>query len=133
MKMKGDRKIMIDLLNTVLTDNTKTLFIIVVIILALEMLSGVLKAIKNKDLNSTKFREGILSKSGYFVQVGLVILVSMMINMPYLLYADLIWIACSEGVSVLENLDAMGVPFPAFIKEVLEKTKTTTENTVDKQ
>jgi phage-related holin len=67
------------------------------------------------------------------VQVGLVILVSMMVNMPYLLYADLIWISCSEGVSVLENLDAMGVPFPTFIREVLEKTKTTTEDTVNKQ
>lgn len=124
---------MMDLLNAVLTDSTKTLFIITIIILVLEMVSGVLKAVKSKSLDSTKFREGLLSKSGYFVQVGLVILVSMMVNMPYLLYADLIWISCSEGVSVLENLDAMGVPFPNFIREVLEKTKTTTEDTVNKQ
>lgn len=124
---------MMELLNTVLTDSTKTLFIILVIILVLEMASGVLAAIKNKELDSTKFREGLLSKSGYFIQVGLVLLVSMMVNMPYLLYADLIWIACSEGVSVLENLSKMGVPFPAFLKNILEKTKETTENTVDKQ
>lgn len=124
---------MMELLNTVLTDSTKTLFIILVIILVLEMASGVLAAIKNKELDSTKFREGLLSKSGYFIQVGLVLLVSMMVNMPYLLYADLIWIACSEGVSVLENLSKMGVPFPTFLKNILEKTKETTENTVDKQ
>ena len=112
--------------------NTKTLFIIVIIILALEMLSGVMKAIKNKELNSTKFREGLLSKSGYFVQIGLVLLVSMMINMPYLMCADLIWIACSEGVSVLENLEGMGVPFPEFLKSILEKTKIDAEKEVEK-
>lgn len=123
---------MIDLLNNVLTDSTKTLFIIVIIILALEMLSGVMKAIKNKELNSTKFREGLLSKSGYFVQIGLVLLVSMMINMPYLMCADLIWIACSEGVSVLENLEGMGVPFPEFLKSILEKTKIDAEKEVEK-
>lgn len=123
---------MMELLNAVLTDGTKTLFIILVFILVLEMASGVLAAIKNKELKSKKFREGLISKSGYFVQIALVLLISMMINMPYLLYADLIWIACSEGVSVLENLSKMGVPFPTFIKDILEKTREITENEIEK-
>lgn len=119
---------MMELINSVLTDQTKSLSIIVVVILILEMLSGVLAAIKNKELSSTKFRKGLLSKSGYFVQIALVFLVSIMISMPYLLYADLLWIACSEGVSVLENLNRMGVPIPEFVKNVLEKTKQNTED-----
>lgn len=119
---------MLELLNNVLNDSVKTLFIIVVIILAMEMLSGVLKAIKNKNLDSTKFREGLMSKSGYFLQIGLCLLVSMFINMPYLLYADLVWIACSEAVSVLENLSELNVPFPSFLKDILEKTKKATED-----
>ena len=121
-----------DLINSVLTDQTKILSIIVVVILILEMLSGVLAAIKNKELDSTKFREGLLSKSGYFVQIALVFLVSIMISMPYLLYADLLWIACSEGVSVLENLSRMGVPIPEFVKNVLGKTKQNTEDEMNK-
>lgn len=116
-----------ELFSIVWTSQTKTLAIICVCILFLEICSGVLKAIKNKDLDSTKFREGLLSKTGYLVQIILVILVSMMLNMPYLLYADMLWISCSEGVSVLENLSEIGVPFPAFIKDVLEKTKSNTE------
>lgn len=120
---------MMELINTVLTDQTKILFVIVVVILAFEMASGVLESIKNKELNSTKFREGLLSKSGYFLQIGLVFLVSIMITMPYLLYADLLWVACSEGVSVIENLAKMGVPMPAFVKDILEKTKTIAEDT----
>lgn len=121
-----------ELINSVLTDQTKILSIIVVVILILEMLSGVLAAIKNKELDSTKFREGLLSKSGYFVQIALVFLVSIMISMPYLLYADLLWIACSEGVSVLENLSRMGVPIPDFVKNVLGKTKQNTEDEMNK-
>ena len=121
-----------ELINNVLTDQTKILSIIVVVILILEMLSGVLAAIKNKELDSTKFREGLLSKSGYFVQIALVFLVSIMISMPYLLYADLLWIACSEGVSVLENLSRMGVPIPEFVKNVLGKTKQNTEDEMNK-
>ena len=123
---------MMELINSVLTDQTKILSIIVVVILILEMLSGVLAAIKNKELNSKKFREGLLSKSGYFVQIALVFLVSIMISMPYLLYADLLWIACSEGVSVLENLSRMGVPIPEFVKNVLGKTKQNTEDEMNK-
>ena len=121
-----------ELINNVLTDQTKILSVIVVVILILEMLSGVLAAIKNKELDSTKFREGLLSKSGYFVQIALVFLVSIMISMPYLLYADLLWIACSEGVSVLENLSRMGVPIPDFVKNVLGKTKQNTEDEMNK-
>lgn len=121
-----------ELINSVLTDQTKILSVIVVVILILEMLSGVLAAIKNKELDSTKFREGLLSKSGYFVQIALVFLVSIMISMPYLLYADLLWIACSEGVSVLENLSRMGVPIPDFVKNVLGKTKQNTEDEMNK-
>ena len=121
-----------ELINSVLTDQTKILSIIVVVILILEMLSGVLAAIKNKELNSKKFREGLLSKTGYFVQIALVFLVSIMISMPYLLYADLLWIACSEGVSVLENLSRMGVPIPEFVKNVLGKTKQNTEDEMNK-
>ena len=123
---------MMELINSVLTDQTKILSIIVVVILILEMLSGVLAAIKNKELSSTKFRKGLLSKSGYFVQIALVFLVSITISMPYLLYADLLWIACSEGVSVLENLSRMGVPIPEFVKNVLGKTKQNTEDEMNK-
>ena len=121
-----------ELINSVLTDQTKILSVIVVVILILEMLGGVRAAIKEKELNSKKFREGLLSKSGYFVQIALVFLVSIMISMPYLLYADLLWIACSEGVSVLENLSRMGVPIPEFVKNVLGKTKQNTEDEMNK-
>ena len=119
-------------LESVVTDQTQILFVIFITILAFEMLSGVLKAIKNKELDSTKFREGLLSKSGYFLQVGLCLVVSVMIEMPYLLYADLIWVSCSESVSVLENLSICGVKIPTFIKNILEKTKEVTENEANK-
>lgn len=121
---------MMEQLNTVLTDNVKVAFIIVVIVLAMEMLSGVMKAIKNKNLDSTKFREGLMSKSGYFLLIGLVLMISMAIQMPYLLYSILIWVVCSESVSVLENLSELGIKFPNFLKDVLEKTKKATEDEI---
>lgn len=123
--------LIISSLKNVITPETEVLFIIFIIILGLEMTSGILKAIKNKNVDSTKFREGLLSKSGYILQVLLVVLISIMINMPYLLYADLLWLSCSEGISVLENLDQLGIKLPIFVKNILEKTKDTTEKEMD--
>lgn len=124
---------MIELINTVLTDQTKILIEIFIFILALEILSGVLKAIKNHKLNSQKFREGLVKKAGYLLLIVLSLFISIMVMMPTLLYSIMICISCSESVSILENLQELGIPFPSFLKDILEKTKSKTEDAVNKE
>lgn len=119
---------MMELLQSILTKETKILFIIVVAILVLEMLTGLIKGYKENALNSTKFKDGLLKKSSYFIQIILAALVSLMMSQPYLLYCDLLFISASEGISILENLVEIGVPVPDFLRNVLIKTKDSSNN-----
>lgn len=121
---------MMELINTVLTDQTKYLIEIFIVILGLEMISGVLKGIKFHKLNSPTYRSGLLKKTGYFVLIALVLFISIIVQMPNLLYSIMICVSCAESISILENLEELGVNFPAFLKDILEVTKKKTENEV---
>lgn len=123
---------MMELVNTVLTEQTKVLIEIFIIILGLEMISGVLKGIKFHKLNSPTYRSGLLKKTGYFVLIALVLFISIIVQMPNLLYSIIICVSCAESISILENLEELGVPFPTFLKDILEITKKKTEDTVKK-
>ena len=119
---------MMELINSVLTEQTKVLIEIFIIILGLEMISGVLKGIKFHKLNSPTYRSGLLKKTGYFVLISLVLFISIIVQMPNLLYSIMICVSCAESISILENLEELGVPFPAFLKDILEITKKKTED-----
>lgn len=114
-----------ELFNTILTDQSKILFFAVIIILVLEMLTGTIKGYKEGNLDSTIFKEGLLKKTSYFIQIILAAVVSLIMAQPTLLYCDLLFIVASEGISILENLVIIGVNVPDFLKDVLIKTKET--------
>lgn len=116
---------MMELLNTILTEQSKVLFIAVIVILVLEMVTGTIKGYKEGNLDSTIFKEGLLKKTSYFIQIILAAVVSLIMAQPTLLYCDLLFISASEGISILENLVLIGVNVPDFLKDVLIKAKDT--------
>lgn len=122
---------MIELINAVLTEQTKILLIIYVAIFALEMISGVTNAIMKGKFNTHDFKVGLCSKSGYIYQMLLVFLLSMVVSIPHLFYAEVIWINCMEAASICENLDEMGCPMPSFIKKIVNQTKDIAEKTAE--
>ena len=112
-----------ELIREILTQTTQTLAVCSIGVLILEVVSGVFNAIKKKELNSTAFRNGLYGKIGYFIYIALAFLIAIMLEMPLILQATLIFIIGSEGVSILENIAEAGLPVPSFLKEVLEKIK----------
>lgn len=44
-----------------------------------------------------------------------------------------VWLILNEVVSILENLDKIGVPLPAFLKKAAEHLKNHTEKTADEK
>ena len=105
-----------------LAKKRKYLFgLIFICIFALEMISGCTKAIMKGEFKSKIFREGLYSKTGYIYLMLAVFLFSMGLQMPYLFYATLIFVNCSEGVSILENIEEMGCPMPKFLKDILNR------------
>lgn len=114
---------MMKIINEILNNTTQILSFCTVGVLILEVFSGVYKAVKNKELNSTAFRTGLYGKVGYFIYIALAFLVSLLLNLPLVLQATLVFIIGSEGVSILENVAQAGIPIPSFLKDVLEKIK----------
>lgn len=78
--------------------------------MVIDVFTGVLKAVKNKELNSTKAREGIYKKASYilFITFGYLADYAMdYVNMGFNLPAAAticILIIDTEAISVLENL-----------------------------
>lgn len=120
-----------DLMKTILTEQTQVLVFVFIGIFALEMISGCTNAIIKGEFKSKIFRTGLYSKTGYIYQMIAVFLFAMMVQMPYLFYAEMIYICCSEGLSVLENIEQMGCPMPKFIKDVLNREQKMAEDAVE--
>lgn len=93
----------------------------VLIFMAIDVITGWGKAIKNKDLWSTKSVYG----AGRKVMVLFVIIIGNIIDNILNLNGALVVIImfyyiATEGLSILENLAEMDVPFPEQIKDKLK-------------
>lgn len=93
------------------------------LVIFLDVLTGMAKAWVTKSLNSTVSRRGLIEH---------VIVAIMCITVyPYMLYlgfnefatAFLLFFTVSYCVSLIENLSALGVPFPTGLKKRLEKLR----------
>lgn len=105
--------------------NPNVAFILSLLFIFGDILSGVLKAWKNKNLNSTKAREGFVGKLGWIVGLllGYGVLYITGINLMLIVAAT----ACigTELISILENLADLGVKIP--LGKYLEKVDENTE------
>lgn len=96
------------------------LLLIPVAMMAIDIVTGLLYAWSTKSFESAKMRTGLAKKCGEI----LIILIGMLFvygtNIPtYILTGISAYIIFMELMSVLENLDKLGVPIPAFIAKVL--------------
>lgn len=98
----------------------KTLLIMIV----LDYITGVCKAIHNKKLNSLIGAKGIVKKVGYLVIVAMSVLLDKTVGDTGAIRSIVIYFfVANEGISILENWSAMGLPLPKKIFEVLEQIK----------
>jgi phage-related holin len=87
---------------------------------------------------------GIIKKVGYMVLLALAFFVDYIIS--YLVskagiqspvnglfgVATTCWLIGTEGLSILENLNIIGVPFPPFLKSAFKKLKDESEQNITK-
>ena len=87
-----------------------------------DYITGVLRAIVEKQLSSRIGAKGIVQKVAIFLVVGICHLIDLYLleglGMP-LRTAVLFFYIANEGVSILENATAIGLPVPEKLKEVL--------------
>lgn len=104
---------------------------LLVVLIVSDLLTGLIFAIMQKNLSSTELRNGLLRKLIVFIaifvayKVDLCIIdfngspisiggIDLSIRTLFIVYSCL-----EEGISLLENLANIGVPFPRWLKDVL--------------
>ena len=102
-------------------DNTpKTLLIITGIMIFTDIITGYLKAIKLKKINSSVSRDGYIKKIGWIVAIIFGMFMDFMLNINLFLRGSALVCIATEGMSIYENLNEIGVklPFSRYFEKI---------------
>lgn len=104
---------------------------LLVVLIVSDLFTGLIFAIMQKNLSSTELRNGLLRKLIVFIAIFVAYKVDLCIiefngspisigGMDLSIRTLFIVYSClEEGISLLENLANIGVPFPRWLKDVL--------------
>jgi len=95
------------------------LAITLVSFIVLDWITGLLKAIYNKNLSSYTGFKGIIKKVVILIVVGVTVLLEKNMGIPAIREIVMMFFIANEGISLLENVSQIGVPFPDKLKEIL--------------
>ena len=92
--------------------------------IVLDYLTGVFKAIFNKKLSSEVGIRGVIKKVGYLIIVAVAVMLDRIIGDTGAIRNIVIFFfVANEGISLVENWVAMGLPMPKVIIDTLEQIK----------
>ena len=95
-----------------------------VIAIALDYISGLIKAYNTKTLSSKIGIKGLLKKVGILCIVALSVLVDRITGETGAIRTLVIYyFVANEGLSILENLAQAGLPIPSSIRKALQALK----------
>ncbi len=93
------------------------------ILIIIDIATGVVIALKNGDFKSSKMREGLSKKFGELVYILIGILTKFALEIDLILYFAVGYICLMEISSLAENCDKLGVKMPPKLKEKLNNNK----------
>lgn len=94
------------------------------IVIAIDYISGICKAIYKKKLNSKVGIKGIIKKFAYLLTVALAVEVDQIMgNTGAIRTLVIYFFVANDGISILENMGGMGIPLPNKLKDVLEQLR----------
>lgn len=104
-------------------NDPKTIFLLCGMFIFIDVLTGYLKAIKNKKVNSSISRDGYIKKIGWIVAILLGFLIDILVKVNLFLIGSAIVCIATEGISVYENLGEIGVnlPFKRYFEKIDSK------------
>lgn len=96
--------------------------LVFVVFMLLDFITGIFKAAKNNQLNSTVARWGIFTKFLSLIPIILSTLLDNILGLDGTVRTiSLLFYIASEGLSITENLVACGVHLPPKLVQMLEK------------
>lgn len=110
---------------TFLVGGFDSLIISLLIIIGIDYITGVLKAIYKKNLNCITNLKGVLKKIGYLLIVILATVIDGLILDDSMALRSLVlyFFIANESISVVDNWGEIGLPLPEKLKSVLKKMK----------
>lgn len=94
------------------------------VFMAIDYITGLMKAYKQKKINSKVGILGILKKFGFLCLVAVGCVIDHLTGETGFIRTSIIYyLVANEGLSILENLGAIGILVPDFIKDKLEQLK----------
>ena len=115
---------LLDELKNIIMGNQRALIVMIVFI-ALDVITGLIKACIEGKLNSTKLKEGIFHKVLELILVIVGIFLDFLLEVTYVANGVLIALVGMEGISILENIGAY-IPLPTILKKVIEQLNSDT-------
>ena len=118
-----------DIFNNIQFRNELWIVIVPSLLMVLDILTGVIHAWATGHLKSYKMREGLNHKSGELcvLLVGEILSYGMQLPIVFMIGVS-VYVIFMELVSIMENLDKMGVKFPKFIRNAFRNAKDKLEN-----
>lgn len=93
-------------------NDPKTIFLLCGLFIFTDVLTGYVKAFKNKKVNSSISRDGYIKKIGWTIAILLGFLVEALTGINLFLIGSAIVCISTEGISIYENLGEIGVNLP---------------------
>lgn len=112
-----------ELLNTFHFTNEVWAVMIPIILMGIDILTGIVNAWVRGEIKSSKLREGLAKKFGEIsvIIIGEIFVLGFGLS-NFLVDGIAIYLIIMELISICENLDKLGVPIPQFIKKALAET-----------
>jgi len=97
---------------------------ILVVFMILDFITGIIKGFMTNTVSSNTGFKGVMKKCMYFVALIVANMLDLLIGgVPVFRTMVAYYLIAIEGISVLENLEAMNVPLPQAIKEKFTSIK----------
>ena len=111
---------LINIVNRVSFQSMTWLLLIPAALMGFDILTGLIHAFVSDTFKSSKMRAGLGKKAGEIAIILIGLLFTYGMNLPeYILKGVALYIVFMEFMSVLENLNKLGVPIPGFIAKAL--------------
>ena len=119
--------------------------IMLIFAMIVDYITGMSAAWYNAELSSKKGIKGIVKKVSYLALVVVAMIIDWLISQGLqqinvdlhysVFFAVLVavWLIINELISTLENLSRMGVPIPSFLKKIINRLKTTVDESEEKK
>ena len=118
---------------------------VLIVAMVVDYITGMSAAWYNSELSSKKGIKGIVKKVSYLALVVVAMIIDWLISQGLqqinvdlhysVFFAVLVavWLIINELISTLENLSRIGVPIPNFLKKIINRLKTTVDESEEKK